>query len=116
MSRCTLSLWTTTKTQHARGEVAGDDDVIVRRHCGADDGSVVSAHSNWSEHGKGMSIKAHDVFVAHLCFACHGWLDQGWGPDPSGSWSGDEKRAMFQRAMERTWLRLWQQGRVRVAA
>ncbi len=85
-------------------------------NCGLEDGSIVSAHSNWSEHGKGMSIKAHDIFSAHLCFRCHSWLDQGTGRDPTGEWSSDQKRYMFQRAFERTLLRLCQQGRVRISA
>lgn len=46
--------------------------------CGRyNDGSVVAAHSNWSEHSKGMSIKAHDWAIAYLCGACHFEIDQG---------------------------------------
>ena len=48
--------------------------------CGADDNTVVAAHSNQGRHGKGMSIKAHDCFVAFLCAACHHWLDFSKGP------------------------------------
>lgn len=44
--------------------------------CGADDDTVVAAHSNQSKHGKGMGRKAHDL-PAYLCHACHTWLDQG---------------------------------------
>lgn len=84
-------------------------------NCGTEDGTIVSAHSNWSEHGKGMSIKAHDVFIAHLCHRCHSWLDQGTGRDPTGDWSSGQKRDMFRRAMDRTTLRLWEQKKVRTA-
>jgi hypothetical protein len=45
--------------------------------CGADDGTVVAAHSNQSKHGKGRSIKASDVYVASLCHQCHAEIDQG---------------------------------------
>lgn len=43
--------------------------------CGADDGTIVWAHSNQYLHGKGRGIKAHDIFGAYLCHKCHGWLD-----------------------------------------
>ena len=39
--------------------------------CGADDGTVVWAHSNSLRHGKGTGIKAHDLFGAYLCNSCH---------------------------------------------
>lgn len=51
---------------------------IPCQHCGKDDGTVCCAHSNWSIHGKGMSIKADDSRGASLCAACHvPILDQG---------------------------------------
>ena len=50
---------------------------IACQHCNADDGTVCAAHSNWSQQGKGKSLKASDVFVASLCHACHMALDQG---------------------------------------
>ena len=65
------------------------------KHCGINDGTVVNAHSNWYEHGKGASIKAHDYYTAHLCYSCHAWLDQGKA-------SREEKRDMWYRAFERT--------------
>lgn len=45
--------------------------------CGADDGTIVWAHSNSSRHGKGMGIKAHDLFGAYLCHRCHTSFDAG---------------------------------------
>ena len=47
--------------------------------CGAQDGTVVAAHSNQLRDGKGRSIKAHDYRIAALCFRCHGEIDQGAG-------------------------------------
>lgn len=47
------------------------------QNCGAQDGTVVAAHSNESRHGKGRSIKASDIYVASLCHRCHMELDQG---------------------------------------
>ena len=45
--------------------------------CGAEDGTVVAAHSNQLLHGKGRGLKAHDWAVAALCFTCHTQIDQG---------------------------------------
>ena len=77
------------------------------------------AHSNLDEHGKGKGLKAHDCFWAALCFACHAWLDNSGGRafDPSGRfhWDRDGKREMFLRAMHKTWLLLWQTGKLRIA-
>ena len=39
--------------------------------CGANDGTIVWAHSNSQKHGKGMGTKAHDLFGAYLCHECH---------------------------------------------
>ena len=50
---------------------------IPCQHCGAEDGTVVAAHSNMAQHGKGRGIKASDDKIASLCHACHMELDQG---------------------------------------
>lgn len=66
--------------------------------CGADgDGAGVTwAHCNWGRHGKGKSIKASDVYVAALCWACHSELDQGLFFDNA------KKIALWTRAHVRT--------------
>lgn len=51
--------------------------LISCQNCGADDGTVCGAHSNWAKHGKGRGIKADDNRCASLCSVCHGELDQG---------------------------------------
>jgi hypothetical protein len=43
--------------------------------CGTYDNTIVWAHSNESGHGKGMSLKAHDIFGAYLCMKCHQLFD-----------------------------------------
>lgn len=78
-------------------------------HCGAEDGTVVAAHSNQSKHGKGMSIKAHDCFVAFLCSRCHHDIDQG------SKLSREERRDLWQDAFEKTLLHLWQTDRIKVS-
>lgn len=45
--------------------------------CGAEDGTVVAAHSNQLRDGKGRGLKAHDYRIASLCFQCHSQIDQG---------------------------------------
>ena len=42
--------------------------------------SVVPCHSNQSQHGKGMGIKANHAFTVPGCFACHRWIDQSGAP------------------------------------
>lgn len=93
--------------------------LCVCQNCGNEDGTIVPAHSNLSEHGKGKGLKAHDCFFAALCNRCHRWLDNqgGSGLDPTGRYSSSppDKREMFCRAMHATWLWLWRNARVRVA-
>lgn len=85
------------------------------QNCGADDGTVVFAHSNMAEHGHGRGIKSHSLFGAFLCHNCHSWLDQGKGRDPSGIWQGDriDKREMFLKAMFKTQVILLRDGVIR---
>lgn len=68
--------------------------------CGADDGTVVAAHSNQQRDGKGMGIKAHDYRVAAMCFVCHQELDQG------KNWTKEERAAIWEEAHRKTigWL------------
>jgi len=64
---------------------------ISCQHCGADDGTVVAAHTNFGG-GKGRSIKADDNLIASLCFDCHTELDQG------KNLTKEERHAMWLKA------------------
>lgn len=77
--------------------------------CGAQDGTVVAAHANWSDFGKGMSHKASDAAVAFLCFRCHSEIDQG------AKLSKDERRSKWVEAAVKTWIWLVESGRVVLA-
>jgi len=77
---------------------------IPCQHCGADDGTVVAAHSNQSIHGKGRGIKADDNRIASLCYKCHFITDQGKGL------SKQERINLWQNAHERTVQCLVEQG------
>lgn len=83
------------------------------QNCGADDGTIVCAHSNLSEHGKCKGKKSLDLFSAFLCHRCHAWLDQGGSKmDPTGVYSPirSDKREMFLAAMFRTQVILLRDG------
>jgi hypothetical protein len=70
---------------------------LACQHCGAQDGSVISAHSNWSDlGGKGRSIKACDRYVAALCHICHHQLDAGF------LWDREQKRRIWIAAWKKT--------------
>ena len=68
--------------------------------CGAQDGTVVAAHSNWLMDGKGRGIKSHDYRIAALCFHCHHALDQG------KDMSKQERKDFWESAHRKTigWL------------
>ena len=70
--------------------------------CMTEDGTVVAAHSNLLEHGKGRGIKAHDGMHAWLCHRCHSDYDQG------GWMTREEKRDFVLTAISRTYMRLWE--------
>lgn len=73
--------------------------------CGRhNDGTIVAAHSNQGIHGKGRSIKAHDCFVAALCYVCHSDLDQGT------QLSQEERVAMWNAACVLTYGWLMREG------
>lgn len=39
--------------------------------------TIVPCHANWPEYGKGMGLKAKDIYTVPGCMSCHAWLDQG---------------------------------------
>lgn len=77
--------------------------------CGAQDGTVVAAHSNQLRDGKGRSIKAHDYRIAALCFRCHGEIDQG------AKMTKEERLEAFESAHRKTIGWLFDTGRLTCA-
>ena len=67
-------------------------------------GTTVSAHSNYSEHGKGMGRKADDAYIAFLCHKCHMAIDQG------KDMNYEQKRDMWYIAMSKTYHYLLSHG------
>lgn len=88
----------------------------VCQNCGVDDETVVAAHGNEDEMGKGKALKAHDIYHAHLCGKCHDYVDSRAPCDPNGVFGNciEDRRECFRRAMLRTWLWLVLKGRLRV--
>lgn len=74
--------------------------------CGSEIEGVAAAHSNQGRHGKAMSRKAEDCFIAALCPACHYSIDQG------KSMSKQERQEAWQSAFETTLLWLFESGRL----
>ncbi len=77
---------------------------IPCQHCGADDGTVVAAHSNQLIHGKGRGLKASDQYIASLCHSCHAALDQG------ATMSKAERLEVWEAAHQKTVKKLTKLG------
>ena len=65
------------------------------------------AHSNQGRHGKGMGIKAHDLFHAAICHDCHALLD-------NGILNREDAVSMWEMAYDATMLEYWKRGWLRV--
>lgn len=74
-------------------------------HCKAQTDTVVAAHSNLLEDGKGVGKKSHDYAVAFLCYKCHQDYDLKIKIAEGRLRLSQED---FHRAMKLTWLRLLQ--------
>jgi len=90
---------------------AANGEACVR--CGARDGTVVLAHySGVRRHayGGGLGAKVHDAVAAHLCGACHAWLDT-LSKDKAGRWEHSEE---MLHCVALTLIRLIERGVLRV--
>lgn len=77
--------------------------------CGKNnDGTIVSAHSNQGLHGKGKALKAHDCYVAALCYVCHSAIDQG------ATMSQEERVELWNTACILTYGWLMMEGRLKL--
>ena len=73
--------------------------------CGRE-GETQAAHANWTEYGKGMGMKAHDVYSAALCVGYHAGIDQG------SKLSYQERKELWEAAWRKTMLVLFEDGLV----
>jgi len=76
--------------------------------CGANDGTIVWAHSNSQRHGKGMGIKAHDLFGCYLCFKCHSDYDAN--KNILSFMANQERQDWFVRMWERSMIIACEKG------
>lgn len=70
-------------------------------HCGANDGTIVAAHQNGLQAGRGMGMKAHDFYVAYLCSDCHDQYDSS-----RLHFAKEIREIHFLRAMQKT-MAIW---------
>jgi hypothetical protein len=63
--------------------------------CRSESDTVVPCHANWADYGKGMGIKAKDIYTVPGCMRCHAELDQGF------SLTKEAKRAVWEWAYTR---------------
>ena len=77
--------------------------------CGADDGTIVWAHSNMLRHGKGTGIKAHDLFGAYLCHECHRTYDQ-YSMPKNGYTEANNLADWFREQWEKSMIRACEKG------
>ena len=76
--------------QSAKGEYC----TVQGPHCNGNPDTTVWAHSNRQVHGKGMGIKAHDIFGCYACSSCHDWIDGRVSPGDSYAVADAMSRAM----------------------
>lgn len=92
------------RSNKIRNSARGENCTVNSPVCNNRSETVVLAHSNYGEDGKGMGQKAHDIYSCYACSDCHRWLDE----------SGEDTRDAFHRAMKRTWKRLIDKGVIKI--
>jgi len=76
--------------------------------CGAEDGTVVAAHSNQLRDDKGMGSKAADYRIAAMCAKCHAEIDQG------KLFTKELRREIWEKAHRLTIGELFERGLIQV--
>jgi hypothetical protein len=67
------------KTSKIRQSAKGQKCTLkIEGVCTNETETVVWAHSNETEDGKGIGIKARDEEGCFACFSCHAWYDGGY--------------------------------------
>jgi hypothetical protein len=89
-------------------DAAKNEDCTVQHDhfCNGDSRTVVAAHPNWLDTGKGVGIKTDDLLVCFACGGCHDFLDgRTHPPIPE-----EERRFYWLRGHCKTLRRLWERG------
>jgi hypothetical protein len=95
------------ESKKLRDSARGRDCTILSPWCQNRRETVVWCHSPFQEHGKGMGVKAHDLFGCYGCFECHTFLDLA---SKQEAMPHDERLLMFYRANSRSLLIVVQEG------
>lgn len=77
----------------------GEECTMGSPWCNGRKETVSACHSDEQVHGKGVGIKAHDIFIFFGCAGCHQWYGSSEIPRA-------EKREAFHYAHARTIQRL----------
>lgn len=85
----------------------GQDCAMRSPVCRGNPATVVCAHSNLGEDGKGKSIKADDDISVYACAECHHWYDFGHA-------TARFKQSYFDRAFVRTYKQRKRQGMIKL--
>ena len=95
-----------------RQSARGENCTMESPMCNFNPETVVWCHSDYSEHGRGMGHKAHDVFGFYGCSGCNSWYDT---QSKAGKFSvsEDDRRWYYQRAHDRSLLKLLEKGVLR---
>lgn len=104
--------WQKVKSSKMLQSARGQSCVL----CGAEDGTVVSAHySGLRKHelGGGRGLKVHDLLVADLCYRCHTRMDNY---EQVNSYQDQiERSELFLALIARTLLRRVSQGVIEIS-
>lgn len=95
------------RSKKLRESARGQECTMQSPWCNGNPATVVWCHSNMGIHGKGGSMKAHDIFGFDGCSGCNAWYDDGPG-------SREEKQAYFWPAHAKSLKRLIRDGLIQV--
>ena len=109
LRRNSLAKTAYVRSAKIRQSAHGEQCTLNSPKCNYNSETVVWCHSNFSEHGKGYGIKAHDIFGFYGCSACHDWFDRRAGLN-----SEEERRFRLSQAHARSLLRLIEKGVVKI--
>lgn len=83
------------KSTAIRASARGEACTLCFPCCNGDRATVVWAHSNRLEDGKGTGLKARDSEGCYACATCHAFLDGGY---TSARWERSVVEIYFDRA------------------
>lgn len=86
-----------------RNSARGEDCTLILSQCRNRTETVILAHSDFIEHGKGIGLKGSDDEAMYCCFECHSAWHLLDIPE-------EERRELYERAKTRTHGRMRDKG------